>query len=111
MMTLVMAVVVAKLFAPSGDKRFALSQPLTLSVAWRWTPAVVLFVFMLVSSMASLQKTSVPTVLVFRSLMPLLTAIFETWILGSRLNVHTWMYLVIILLGTLCYLATDLQHL
>merc|ERR1712086_1201796 len=76
----VLAIIV--LIAPKGHKIFGLRVKYSNKVVLTWTPAAVLFCTMLVSAMSAMQTMSVTTVLVTRSLTPLVTLILESRVLG-----------------------------
>ena len=78
---LVLALIVA--VAPKGHKIFGLRVQYSNKVALTWTPAAILFCTMLVSAMCAMQTMSVTTVLVTRSLTPLVTLILEARVLGA----------------------------
>ena len=72
------------LIVPRDHAIFGFRVPASLRVLAHWTPAAALFCLMLVSSLSALSRVSVPTVLVFRSLTPLTTALLEWRLLGER---------------------------
>lgn len=92
-----------------GHKIFGFRVQITLRMLKYWMPAVILFCLMLVSSLSALHLTSVPTVLVFRSLTPVVTLVFESRLLGASASLNVWLSLVVILLGAICYVITDFQ--
>ena len=72
---------------PKGHKIFGLRVQYSNQVLFTWTPAALLFCLMLVSAMSAMQTMSVTTVLVARSLTPLVTLILESRVL-SALSTH-----------------------
>ena len=60
------------------------------------------------AALPSLQ-VSVPTVLVFRSLTPVLTLALESQLLGVASHLNLWLSLLVILLGAVAYVVTDFQ--
>lgn len=109
--TLIMALIVAYLIAPHTgppfDKTFGLKKKLDLDTLVKWTPAVLLFCLMLVSSLSAMHRVSVPTVLVCRSLTPMVTAALEIQFLGMRVGVRLWGAMGVILIGAICYCIQD----
>merc|ERR1712166_1039768 len=74
-----------------------------------WTPAAILFCTMLVSAMSAMQTMSVTTVLVTRSLTPLVTLILESRILGVKASARIWISLISILGGSVFYCMAEIE--
>ena len=62
---------------------------------------------LLLARASQMEYLTVPCVLVFRALTPLVTALFAIPILGDRLSMREWISLLLIVVGALCYLVTD----
>ena len=103
--TLVFAYIVGSAFP--GHAKLGFKVKLTREVIVTWTPALLLFITMLISSLSAMEYISVPSVLVFRALTPLVTAVCGMHVLGDRPSTNEWLSLVLIVVGALCYLATD----
>ena len=101
--TILLVGAVVSTCVPSGHPTFGLVRSLDWEVVTLWLPAVAMFIVMLVSSLSALHAVSVPTVLVFRSLTPLCTAILESMWLRVRYAWATWASLTLILIGAVCY--------
>merc|ERR1712166_55740 len=104
---LVLALIVA--VAPKGHKIFGLRVQYSNKVALTWTPAAILFCTMLVSAMCAMQTMSVTTVLVTRSLTPLVTLILEARVLGVSASLKIWMSLISILGGSVFYCMAEIE--
>ena len=103
----VLAIIV--LIAPKGHKIFGLRVKYSNKVVLTWTPAAVLFCTMLVSAMSAMQTMSVTTVLVTRSLTPLVTLIFESRILSVKASPRIWISLISILGGSVFYCMAEIE--
>lgn len=105
-MTLVLAGIVGGFIFP-GHTRFGFRLKMARSVLKTWVPAVTMFVGMLISSLSAMEYISVPSVLVFRALTPLVTAVISIPVLGGVPSASEWYSLILIVVGALAYLATD----
>jgi drug/metabolite transporter (DMT)-like permease len=104
--TLVFALLIALWLAP-GHEHLGLRLQLERSILGAWAPALLLFILMLISSMTAMEYITVPTVLVFRALTPLATALIAAPVLGELPSGAQWLSLVVIVIGALCYLTAD----
>lgn len=104
--TLVIVLIVG-LYVAKGHKIFGFRVPLTTSVVRIWFPAMLLFLTMLISSLSAMRYISVPSVLVFRALTPLVTSSISVPVLGHRPSRSEWGSLLLIVVGAMCYLGTD----
>merc|ERR1712166_1080283 len=80
-----------------------------MGVVLTWTPAAILFCTMLVSAMSAMQTMSVTTVLVTRSLTPLVTLILESRVLGVAASPRIWISLISILGGSVFYCMAEIE--
>ena len=103
----VLGVIVA--IAPKGHAIFGLRVKYSNKVVLTWTPAAILFCTMLVSAMSAMQTMSVTTVLVTRSLTPLVTLILESRILGVTASPRIWISLISILGGSVFYCLAEIE--
>ena len=78
---LVLAIIVN--IVPKNHKIFGLRVQYSNQVVFTWTPAALMFCLMLVSAMSAMQTMSVTTVLVTRSLTPLVTLVLEARVLST----------------------------
>jgi len=104
--TLVFAVVIGTVFLPHSD-RFGFRLKVDPSVLRVWMPAVTMFVAMLISSLSAMEYISVPSVLVFRSVTPLVTSCVAVPVLGTIPSASEWYSLLLIFVGALSYLIAD----
>merc|ERR1711865_939833 len=104
---LVLGLIVA--VAPKGHKIFGLRVKYSNKVVLTWTPAAILFCTMLVSAMSAMQTMSVTTVLVTRSLTPLVTLILESRVLGVVASPRIWISLISILGGSVFYCMAEIE--
>jgi len=104
---LVLAVIVN--LVPKGHKIFGLRVQYSNQVLFTWTPAALLFCLMLVSAMSAMQTMSVTTVLVARSLTPLVTLILESRVLSVKASVRIWFSLGTILVGSVFYCMAEME--
>jgi drug/metabolite transporter (DMT)-like permease len=106
--TLAIGTVVGVRVAPNHAKLgLQMTRRMTRQILYTWLPALLLFVTMLISSMSAMKHITVPSVLVFRALTPLVTAAFAMQILEERPPPSEWGALAIIVVGALCYLTSD----
>jgi drug/metabolite transporter (DMT)-like permease len=104
---LVLAFIVS--VAPKGHKIFGLKTKYDSKIVLTWTPAAIMFCVMLVSAMSAMQTMSVTTVLVTRSLTPLVTLILEVYMLGVTASFRIWLSLFSILGGSVFYCLAEIE--
>jgi drug/metabolite transporter (DMT)-like permease len=97
------------LYCGRGHRNFGFRVSLTAEVVRMWFPAMCLFITMLCSSLFAMKTISVPSVLVFRALTPLVTSSIAVPVLGHRPTRSEWGSLLLIVIGAFCYLGTDPQ--
>jgi drug/metabolite transporter (DMT)-like permease len=83
-------------------------QNLSLSVAMKWTPCSCLFVLNLFSSLIALKYLGVHTFTLIRNVQPCLVAPLDAIIFQQWLSWSTWLYLLLILMGSVLYASQDL---
>jgi len=132
-----LAIVVA--IAPKDHKIFGLrvGSGFNIKMFKQWTPAVLLFTLMLVSSMSAMRTMSVTSVLVIRALTPLVTLLVEMRVLSTpqahpepvvprnpahaaappppfaraaiTTSLKIWLSLLTILGGSVCYVLAEVE--
>ena len=125
--------------APKDHKIFGLrvGKNFNLKMFKQWSPAVLLFTLMLVSSMSAMRSMSVTSVLVIRALTPLVTLLVEMRVLSTlpasaapavprnpltpvaplspcacaaiTTSVKIWLSLLTILAGSICYVIAEVE--
>jgi len=81
---------------------------LNIAILKMWTPLVLLFVTMLISSLFALKYVSVPTVIVIRNLSTLSVAVLEYLVLGTKIDGLSVITLFGMLIGAVFYAMHDL---
>jgi len=84
-------------------------EDITYSKCRSWSPLVVLFLIMLVSSMFALQKVTVTTLIVVRNLTTLTTAVCDVYFLKSQFSELQELQLVLMFFGALLYGLNDIS--
>jgi drug/metabolite transporter (DMT)-like permease len=84
-------------------------EDITPSKCRSWSPLVVLFLIMLVSSMFALQKVTVTTLIVVRNLTTLTTAVSDFQFLKSHFNKEEALLLFLMFFGACMYGLNDIS--
>jgi drug/metabolite transporter (DMT)-like permease len=79
----------------------------TIAKAVSWLPMILLFVFMLTTSLVAFKNVTVATVVVFRNLSALFVAMCDVMILHQPVSLRSWLSIIIMIVGSVVYYYVD----